>query len=80
VVLPQPDGPKSVKNSPFLMFCVSCGIIVKSPYRLTTLSAVMATLIALSSIRTFYHSLACFHFIANKNNKQSKIKDKYPKK
>jgi len=40
----------------------------------------MATLIALSSIRTFYHSLAYFHFIANKNNKQSKIKDKYPKK
>jgi hypothetical protein len=38
VVLPQPDGPSSVKNSPFRISTERSGMIVTGPYCLTTFS------------------------------------------
>ena len=45
VVFPHPDGPRSVKNSPFLIFADRSGMIVKSPYFFTTLLIPIETLI-----------------------------------
>ena len=48
VVFPQPEGPKSVKNSPSFIFNDKPSIIVSFPNLLITFSILIATLIFFS--------------------------------
>ena len=45
VVLPQPDGPRKLKNSPLLIFSVAFRTAVKDPKRMVTRSSSTSALI-----------------------------------
>ena len=54
VVLPQPEGPSSVKNSPSLIFNDTSLIAVKSPYFFVTLS-ILTFVLMLVYLLYFYY-------------------------
>ena len=51
VVLPQPEGPRSVKNSPSFMVKFILSMAVKSPYFLVTSSILTVVLMHFSSLK-----------------------------
>jgi len=53
VVFPHPDGPSSVKSSPFLMSMDRSGIMVISPYLFVAFFTVILTLIKTSMFSSF---------------------------
>ena len=82
VVLPHPDGPRRVKNSPFRTVSERSGITVVSPYFFKPCEISIATLISFllpDSLKMFLNIFNFMVFNINKNLK-SETNGKNPKR